>query len=376
MYVECRSTSPGHGSYYYRWKQDGKTRHKKLGTTTEISLDEARERAKVLKAEITLGLPITDKQTSNSIPTFHDYFNNTYMVHAKAHCRGHRKKQQMYNLRLKNSFGNCKLDKIRAADVSTWHVSLRESGLSPAYSDRFLALLRHALNMAVAWELLEKNPAANVKQFNPDNRNEQHLSEAELKRLLKVLQTDKNRTVCLIILTLVATGARLNEVLQAKWQDIDRENAVWRIPESVAKSRRSELIPLNSFVTDQILGQLDTEGKHQYLFVNSKTKKAYTTIFKSWKRISALAGLPDDFKLHSLRRSYASLVVSSGHSLYQASRLLRHSNPNVTADRYAVLTSNSLRSATESVADALNEALKDDSDSASRLIQGAMKKSA
>ena len=224
--------------------------------------------------------------------------------------------------------------------------------------------------------IARENPAARVKQFNPDNRNQQHLSEAELKRLLKVLQTDKNRTVCLIILFALGTGARLNEVLQAKWQDIDRENKVWRIPARVAKSRRSDLVPLNSFVIDNILRQLNTEGRHQYLFVNSKTKNAYTTIFKSWKRIAALADLPDDFKFHSLRRTYASLVVSSGHSLYQASRLLRHSNPNVTADRYAVLTSNSLRSATESVADALNDALKDASDSASKAIQGAMKKTA
>ena len=268
-----------------------------------------------------------------------------------------------------------RLDQIKRHEVVTFHASLVDDGLSPAYADHFAKLLSRCCNLAVEWDMLEKNPAC-IKLFNPDNRNQQHLSEAELKRLLKVLQTDKNRTVCLIILTLLATGARLNEVLQAKWQDIDRENAVWRIPETVAKSKRSELIPLNSFVTDQILGQLDTEGRHAHLFVNRRTKNAYTTIFKSWKRISALAGLPDDFKLHSIRRSYASLVVSSGHSLYQASRLLRHSNPNVTADRYAVLTSNSLRSATESVSDALNDAMQDDSDSASKMIRGAMEKTA
>lgn len=152
----------------------------------------------------------------------------------------------MHDLRLKETFGHRRLDQIKRHDVSSWHVALREEHLSPAYADRFLALLRHALNMAVEWEMLEKNPAAGVKQFNVDNRIEQHLSGDELKRRLKVLQTDTNRTVCLIALFLLATGVRLQEALQAKWVDIDRDNKVWRILAANAKSKRSRLAPLKS----------------------------------------------------------------------------------------------------------------------------------
>ena len=65
------------------------------------------------------------------------------------------------------------------------------------------------------------------------------------------------------------------------------------------------------------------------------------------------------------------LVVSGGHSLYQASKLLRHSDPSITASRYAVLTSDSLRSATKSVADALNEAIQMSANCASDAIKGA-----
>ena len=54
----------------------------------------------------------------------------------------------------------------------------------PAYADHFIKLLRHALNLAVEWELLEKNPAP-VHLFNPDNKVEHYLKEDELKRLLR-----------------------------------------------------------------------------------------------------------------------------------------------------------------------------------------------
>lgn len=52
----------------------------------------------------------------------------------------------------KEALGQKRLDQIKRHEVSSWHVSLREDGLSPAYADRFLALLRHTLNMAVEWE--------------------------------------------------------------------------------------------------------------------------------------------------------------------------------------------------------------------------------
>ena len=55
LYLEVRATSPGQGTYYLRWKQNGKTCHEKLGRTTDIELDEARRRAKIQRAERTLG---------------------------------------------------------------------------------------------------------------------------------------------------------------------------------------------------------------------------------------------------------------------------------------------------------------------------------
>ncbi|MGV3681346.1 MAG: hypothetical protein ACO1PM_16720 [Acidovorax sp.] len=63
--------------------------------------------------------------------------------------------------------------------------------------------------------MLDKNPAAGVPLFNEDNKIERYLNEDELQRLLGVLRTDDNRTVCQIALFLLSTGARLNEALQA-----------------------------------------------------------------------------------------------------------------------------------------------------------------
>lgn len=121
MYVEVRSTSPGQGTYYLRYNDfNGKTCHQKLGTTSEIDLEENRRRARKLKAEMTLDAnPRDDEKARKAVPKFGDLFKDHYLPHAKVHNRGHKKKSQMYDLWLKGAFGHRRLDQIKRHDVNT-----------------------------------------------------------------------------------------------------------------------------------------------------------------------------------------------------------------------------------------------------------------
>jgi len=326
-----------------------------------MELDEARKRAKKLKSEIMLGAdPRADEKARKAVLSFGEFFKDHYLPHAKVHNRGHKKKSQMYDLRLHRAFGHRRLDQIKRHGVNAWHVGLREDGLSPAYSDRFLALLRHAINQAVERDMLEKNPAAGVKSFNPDNKLEHYLGDDDLEKLLKVLKEDtaRYRTVRMIALFLLSTGARLNEALQAKWKDVDRDNKVWRIPAITSKSKKVRSVHLNSSAIE-VLGRLDTEDEFEWLFVNLKTRKPYTTIHKVWERLRAEAGLPH-LRIHDLRHQYASFLVNSGSTLYEVQQILGRGDPTIT-QHYAHLSS---------------RALHDAADSASVAIDGAMKKSA
>uniref|UniRef100_UPI003567720C Arm DNA-binding domain-containing protein n=1 Tax=Pontiella sp. TaxID=2837462 RepID=UPI003567720C len=52
LYIEVRATSPGEGTYYLRYKNDGgKTCHTKIGRSIDKTLLEARKQARQLKAE-------------------------------------------------------------------------------------------------------------------------------------------------------------------------------------------------------------------------------------------------------------------------------------------------------------------------------------
>jgi integrase len=261
--------------------------------------------------------------------------------------------EELYRLRIKGAFGHKRLNEISRQQVQTFHNAVLARGLSPASADHHVKLIRHALNLAIEWDMLDKNPAAGVPLFNVDNKVEHYLNDEELGRLLGVLRTDDNRTVCRVAMFLLSTGCRLNEALRATWGQIDRGNRVWRIPASNSKAKRVRSVPLNDSALD-VLGQLDTEGRFEHLFINRRTGKPYGTIMKVWARLRKAAGLPH-LRIHDLRHQYASFLVNSGRTLYEVQQILGHSDPSVT-QRYAHLSSRSLQEAANSASVAIMKA--------------------
>lgn len=347
LYVEVRANKPGHGTYYLRYKDaTGKTCHQKLGRTEDISIADARKRAKTQKAEIALGAdPRGEAKRQKEVPTLNDFFNDTYLPHAIPRKRSWQRDEQLFRLRIGGRFGHLRLNQLSRQAIQLFHTELLDEGLSAASADHHIKLIRRMLNLAIEWEMLEKNPIKGIALFNQDNKVEHYLSDEQLERLLTVLREDENRSICRIAMFLLSTGCRLNEALQATWAQIDRRNRVWRIPALNSKSKRMRSVPLNESAL-HILDQLETEVEFEHIFINRLTRKPYTNVYKVWTRIRAKAGLPH-LRLHDLRHGFASLLISGGRTLYEVQQILGHSDPKVTM-RYAHLSSRALQDAARS----------------------------
>jgi integrase len=152
-----------------------------------------------------------------------------------------------------------------------------------------------------------------------------------------------------IVLFLIYTGARKNEVLQACWQDVDWQKSSWRIPKT--KSGKVRHVPLSrgalellSKLQNQI--KLDHMGKRA-IFANPETGKPFISFFYSWNSARVRAGMPE-FRIHDLRHSFASYLVNAGRSLYEVQELLGHADIKTTS-RYAHLSRERLAQAVEHV---------------------------
>lgn len=355
LYVEVRATSQGQGTYYLRYKDStGKTCHQKISRTTDISLVEARKQAKTLKAEIALGAdPRAEEKARLAVLTFSEFFEQHYLPYVTPRKRSWKRDDELYRLRIKAVFGHKRLNQITRQQIQSFHTSLMHEGLAAATCNHHIKLLKHSLNLAIDWEMLDKNPVARIPMFHEDNKLEHYMDDVELNRLLTVLHTDENRSICQIALFLLSTGCRLNEVLSAKWSDVDMSKGIFTIRATNAKSRKLRGVPLNESAIE-ILNQLDTQGKFEYLFINRLTSMPYRNIHKVWHRLREKAGLKH-LRLHDLRHQYASFLVNSGRTLYEVQQIFGHSTSVVT-QRYSHLSTKVLNEAAQTASIKIREA--------------------
>ena len=364
LLIELRKADPANPTWYVRYKSrdTGKTRYVHLGHFPDVSLAEAREKAKDVQASIRIsGDPKADEDARKAVPTFKVFFEEEYIPFAKTRKRTWAKDQEYFRLRIDEELGHLKLDRITRKKLQDFHTSLKASGLASSSCDHYLKLCKRVLSVAHSWGVISDNVAKGIPLFNEDNSVENYLNDEELKRLMAVLQTDRNRTVSLMIMLMVSTGVRKSECLLAQKKFINLVTRVWCIPASKAKAKKMRSLPLSDLAMSVMEEAFVISDKDsEYVFVNKRTGKPYTTIQKQWERIRTKAQL-EHVRLHDLRHTFASYLANSGRSLFEIQTLLGHASPKVTM-RYSHLS--------------VRTTLMDATSTASEKITSAMKKTA
>ena len=346
LLVEVRATANAIPTYYLRYKRNGKTAYDRLGTIRELTLTQARKLATQKKVEHAqeAKLPVEAKPTIGEM-TLDTFWTDHYLPHAKLHKRSWKRDDQLYRLRIAKKFSDKPLSAITRYEVEKFQADLLGEGLSHASASHHVKLMRRMLNLAVSWQMLEKNVLNGIPLVLAlvDNQVENYLDESQLKRLVEVLKVDVCRTPAMILLFLLSTGARLNEAFTATWKNIDVEAGVWKVDAIRAKGKRARNIPLNDSAK-WVISQLVSKGKSEYLFPSpamGDKDAPYTTITRVWYRIRKLAGIPANVRIHDLRHSFLSLLARKGASLSMIQMIAGHADPRVTT-RYIHLSQGTL----------------------------------
>lgn len=211
-----------------------------------------------------------------------------------------------------------------------------------------------ALHTVYSWaierELIDRNPVTKVKKPTPRSR-ERFLSDEETGKLLGALTklTDEGELLHVHadeIRLLLLTGARLREITDLRWSEIDFERAVIRLPRERGKT--GERIIHLSPPALQLLNERPRKGA--FVFpgprapVDERTKEALAPardLERPWRRVRKEAGL-HDVRLHDLRHSVASFAAARGASLLLIGKMLGHRQAQTT-QRYAHLAADPVR---------------------------------
>jgi integrase len=189
--------------------------------------------------------------------------------------------------------------------------------------------------------MIQKNALTGIQLMPVDNLRDVFLSPEQTERFVEVLTTDANRSVCMALLFMLNTASRKMETLKAKWADIDLENQLWHIPAINNKSKRPKTLPLNAGAL-QVLMQLESRGKSEYLFPSPESGRPYTTLARVFWRLRSKAGLPENFRVHDLRSSFSARFLGAGGSIFSLQKLLGHQDVRTTTKHYARLSAKSL----------------------------------
>jgi integrase len=236
------------------------------------------------------------------------------------------------------AWGHLPLTEISREDVERFHVSLKKT---PTGANRALASVRACLSAAVKAGHVPVNLAKGIEHFRESPPRARVLTDEEMGRLRLALSMEDVFNQAAFAL-LIFTGARLSEVLHAKWDDFDLVAGNWRLPSP--KSGFPQMVPLPTAIIG-MLEALPHVGAYVIPAQVQDKSKPRGDLSSTWKRVRDSAGLTGVW-IHDLRRSYG-LAVAQLAGLHVASKLLRHSSVGVTERSYAPLGMESLRAATE-----------------------------
>lgn len=299
--------------------------------------------------------------------------------------RSYRDSARLY---LKPHLGRVSLEKLSPRDVEQLLVKLRKAGKSPAVTNYALQVLRMALKRAVHLGIVPRNVAVSVE---PLRRERAEMSVWTAEQAQAFLNTSRTHRLHAAYYLAVMSGMRRGEILGLKWKDIDWEGRrlhprqqlleVRRLGKEgkrhagretisstsielgvlkTAKSKRRVILSPGTLARlrehqaaqsrekEELGPDWDDEG---FVFADPFGKPTLPrTFYGAFRQLMDEAGVPR-IRLHDLRHSTGTYLISRGHDPVSVAALLGHKQVSTTLNIYAHALPDKLRSLAYGVAD-------------------------
>lgn len=231
--------------------------------------------------------------------------------------------------------------------------------LAPATVLAYHRTLSAVLAKAVKWGYLQSNPADRAEKPKLSRQESPYLEETEARHLLELLQAEPIKWRALITFDLLS-GLRRAELLGLRWEDVDLDNYMIQIKQTsnylpglgvyvgtpkTATSRRplrlsqAAILLLLEYKTWQdaqreALGDAWADRDGRVFTTDTGTPIFPDSVTQWFTRFVQRTGLPK-VTVHSLRHTYASLMIADGTPLVVVSHRLGHAQTSTTANIYA-----------------------------------------
>lgn len=324
----------GKASWAVRYRAAGKPRKLTFGTYPAIELRAARELAREALRKVAGGNdPAAEKKAARRAPapangdivTIAKSFLDRY---AKPNCReaSWRETERILNREIVPAWGGRSLSSITRADVHVLLDLIADRG-SPIMANRTLAALRRMCAWAVERELIPISPCEKVKSPAAEISRDRVLTDDEL-RLVWGGAEAIGWPFGPIVRMLILTGQRRSEAAGMRWREIDLEAKTWTLAKERVKNNIQHVVPLSSAAIG-ILKTVPRIGDELVFTFNGRTvPDGFDPAKKrldAWIKGRTGNAIPA-WRLHDLRRTFASGCARLGVQLPVVEKLLNHTS--------------------------------------------------
>jgi len=326
----------------------------------EITLDQARTKARSLRGEIADGKdPRVEQKSISEMVSVAKALDRFLAEFARPRLKP--KTIAMYEwLAVRHIvpvLGTIPIGSVDRKDLASIHAIFTDR---PRLGNVVLNLVSKLLNWCESVELrpLHSNPSKVIQRF-PERKRVFRLEDDQLAALGKVLdKMESERHVSFYALAairlLILTGARRGEVLALEWDDVDVENGTLRFQDTKTGPQARALNQAAAAIFKTIPRVKDESKVFPWTVPDSAItaiQRAWRTVLKAWST-ELNSQEPIKVRLHDLRHVHASIGLDLGLSLERIGALLGQRTQAVT-ERYSHLGKAQGRESSELVGNAL-----------------------
>ena len=337
-------------SFFIRYKRNGKSVEEKAGRSNQ---GWNAEKAYQLRTEKMSGTSAAgnELQSNSDLLSQQDWtFSKIFSEYLRLRNKLKGRANDIYRFKnyLEKEFANITPSCVTQDDIERFKHNLQNRELKPATIRHVLELLRRLANFAAKNNLCS-GLSFKIQMPKVENYKTEELTNAQLQKLMQVLEEESDIQVSNLVRLALYTGMRRGELFNLNWGDIDFYNKTITVKSD--KKGDQPTIPLNEMAEKVLVEHAHTENGSKFVFPGRGGKKR-TDCKRPLLRIRKKAGLPDDFRiLQGLRHVYASMLVSSGKvDLETLQSLLTQKSPLMT-QRYAHLLDESRTNSENIIAD-------------------------
>lgn len=362
--LELRVTKGGSKTWaiVYRRKSDGRRRRFTLGTFPNLSLDEARTRAKGELAAVARGAdPAGGVQERKEALTFRELSEEWRVRHGQVNkgWRSLKDNMSMLNRHVLPEIGDMKAGEITKRDLirlfdkvaATPDARKIKKGKTPRRTthraNRVYELVRSIFRWGIGRDIVAIDPTAGMSApIRKEKPRERTLSPGEIATLWQALDTAPEtkaeygegafpmlKATALSLKIALATGQRIGEVtgIDKSEYDLAGDAPLWTVPGRRSKNGEPNRVPLSPLAVELFKEAERLSGKSVWLFPSPKLAPngSVRGPIDAHAPTKALERARDkikvaNFRVHDLRRTAATRMAELGISPHTISMILNH----------------------------------------------------